>query len=45
MSYRLRFTLEAEADLLQLYDFLAEHDLKAAERALATLRKAFDQGA
>ncbi len=42
MSSRLRFTREAESDLLELYDFLAEHDLDAAERALAALRKAFD---
>lgn len=40
MSYRLRFTRQAEADVLELYDFLAEHDLDAAERALASLRKA-----
>ncbi len=34
MSFRARFTLEAKSDLEQLYGFLAEHDLGAAERAL-----------
>jgi plasmid stabilization system protein ParE len=35
VSFRLRFTRDAEGDLLELCDF-------AAERALATLRKAFE---
>lgn len=42
MSYRLRFTRDAEEDLLELYEFLAEHDVEAAERALVALRKSFE---
>ena len=38
--YRVRFTTEAEADLLRLYDFLLEKDLGAAERALEAIREA-----
>lgn len=37
--YRVRFTREADADLLRLYDFLLEKDLTAAERALAAIRR------
>ncbi len=37
--YRVRFTREADADLLRLYDFLLEKDLVAAERALAAVRR------
>lgn len=40
MSYRVRFTPEAEADLLRLYEFLLSQDLAAAEAALATITKA-----
>jgi plasmid stabilization system protein ParE len=40
--YRLRLTPEAESDLARLFEFLAEKDVEAAERALATIRKAFD---
>ncbi|WP_035054621.1 type II toxin-antitoxin system RelE/ParE family toxin [Andreprevotia chitinilytica] len=40
MSYRIRFTREAEADLLRLYDFLLEQDVTAAESALAAVQKA-----
>jgi plasmid stabilization system protein ParE len=36
--YRVRFTAEAEEDLLPLYDFLLEHDVTAAERALEAIR-------
>ncbi|WP_298928367.1 type II toxin-antitoxin system RelE/ParE family toxin [uncultured Ramlibacter sp.] len=39
-SYRVRFTPHAEADLLRLYDFLLEHDLDTAERALAVIGQA-----
>ena len=42
MSFQLRFTLEAKADLERLYLFLAENDLKAAERALETIEKAWE---
>ena len=36
--FRVRFTLDAEDDLLRLYDFLIEKDLSAAERALEAIR-------
>ncbi len=36
--YRIRFTPEAEDDLLRLYDFLLEKDLDAATSALAAIR-------
>jgi plasmid stabilization system protein ParE len=36
--YHVRFTADAEADLLRLYDFLIEKDLDAAKRALAAIR-------
>lgn len=32
--YKVRFTAEAEDDLLRLYDFLLDKDLAAAEKAL-----------
>ena len=35
--YRVRFTPEAERDLLRLYDFLLEKDLLPAERALESI--------
>lgn len=37
-EYRVRFTPDAEDDLIRLYDFLLEKDLAAAERALAAIR-------
>lgn len=43
MSYTVRFTEEAEADLLRLYDFLLELDLHStelAQRALARIVQA-----
>lgn len=39
MSYAVRLTLEAEDDLLRLYDFLLEQDPDTAERALTAIRK------
>jgi plasmid stabilization system protein ParE len=42
MSYQVRFTRDAEHHLLELYQFLAEKDFAAAERALVKLRKAFE---
>lgn len=39
MSWQIRFTPEAENDLLRLYDFLLERDLNAAEAALVAIRK------
>lgn len=44
MSFRIRFTEEAEADLVRLYQFMLERDgadLALAERALDAIRKAF----
>lgn len=38
--HKLRFTPEAEDDLLRLYEFLALNDLPAAERALAAIESA-----
>jgi plasmid stabilization system protein ParE len=38
--YTVRFTPDAEDDLLRLYDFLIEHDLDAAERALQVIKDA-----
>lgn len=40
--YRVRFTQEAEDDLVRLYDFLLEKNLSAAERALAAIRNAIE---
>ncbi|MBI5549655.1 MAG: type II toxin-antitoxin system RelE/ParE family toxin [Deltaproteobacteria bacterium] len=42
MRYRVRFTAGAERDLLELYDFLAERDVDAAEQALGAVRKAVE---
>lgn len=36
--YKLRFTPEAEADLLRLYDFLLAADVAAADRALDAIK-------
>lgn len=36
--YRVRFTPDAEDDLIRLYDFLLDKDLAAAERALEAIR-------
>lgn len=40
--YRVRFTPEAEDDLLRLYDFLLEKDMAAAERALDAIKAAVE---
>lgn len=40
--YRVRFTLEAEADLLRPYDFLLERDVAAAERAVDAIKEAVE---
>lgn len=40
--FRVRFTLEAESDLLRLFDFLLEQDIGAAERAEAAIAKAIE---
>ncbi len=36
--YRIRFTPEAEDDLLRLYEFLLEKDVTLAERALDAIK-------
>jgi plasmid stabilization system protein ParE len=40
--YKVRFTPEAEDDLLRLYDFQLERDVSAAERALEAIKAAVD---
>ena len=40
--FKVRFTAEAEADLLRLFDFLLEQDYAAAEKARAAIAKAVD---
>lgn len=40
--FRVRFTPEAEDDLLRLFDFLLEQDVAAAERAQAAIAKAIE---
>ncbi|OGT15244.1 MAG: plasmid stabilization protein [Gallionellales bacterium RIFOXYB12_FULL_54_9] len=42
MNYRIRFTVEAEDDLLRLFDFLLEQDVAVAERAEAAIYKAVE---
>ena len=39
-SYKVRFTPEAEDDLLRLYEFLLVNDVGAAERALEAIESA-----
>jgi plasmid stabilization system protein ParE len=41
-SLNFRFTAEAEADLLRLFDFLLEQDYAAAETARAAIAKAIE---
>ena len=40
--YKVRFTPEAEIDLLRLYDYLLERDIDAAGRALEAIKAAVD---
>jgi plasmid stabilization system protein ParE len=40
--FRIRFTPEAEEDLLRLYEFLLEKDLASAERALESIKRAIE---
>lgn len=40
--FKVRFTPEAEADLLRLFDFLLEKDVTAAEIARAAIAKAIE---
>jgi len=41
VSFRVRFTLAAKADLERLYGILLEHDVEAAERALDVIDRAW----
>lgn len=41
-SFRVRFTPEAEEDLLRLFDFLIEQDFSAAMRAEDAIAKAVE---
>ncbi len=40
--YKVRFTPEAEDDLLRLYDFLLEKDVTAADHALEAIKGAIE---
>jgi plasmid stabilization system protein ParE len=42
MSYRIRFTHEAEDDLLRLFDFLLGQDVAVAARAETAIYKAIE---
>jgi plasmid stabilization system protein ParE len=42
MSYRIRFTHDAEDDLLRLFDFLLEQDVALAKRAEVAIYKAIE---
>ena len=41
-KFAVRFTAEAEADMLRLFDFLLERDIAAAERAESAIAKALE---
>jgi plasmid stabilization system protein ParE len=41
-KFVVRFTEEAEADLLRLFDYLLEQDISAAERAELAIAKAVE---
>lgn len=40
--FKVRFTAEAEADLLRLFDFLLEQDIAAADKARRAIAKAVE---
>jgi plasmid stabilization system protein ParE len=42
VSFKVRLTREAETDLFELYDFLVDADIDAAEKALAAIRKGIE---
>lgn len=42
MAFKVRFTPEAEEDLLRLFDFLLEQDLAMAEKAYAAIAKSVE---
>lgn len=41
-GFDVRFTLDAENDLVRLFDFLIEHDVSAADRAQTAIAKALE---
>ncbi|MFB9951492.1 type II toxin-antitoxin system RelE/ParE family toxin [Rhizobium puerariae] len=42
MSYRLRYTSEARADIKRLYAFLLDRDFQAAEKAIEVIVRAME---
>ena len=42
MTYAVRFTPQAEDDLLRLFDFLLERDIEAADHAREAISKAME---
>lgn len=42
MTYQVRYTAAAEDDLQRLFDFLLEHDIATARRALAAISKSME---
>jgi plasmid stabilization system protein ParE len=40
--FKVRFTAEAEADLLRLFDFLVKQDVAAAEKAREAIARAIE---
>lgn len=42
MSYRIRFTHEAEDDLMRLFDFFLAQDIRTAEQAETAIYKAVE---
>lgn len=40
--YKVRFTAQAEEDLVRLYEFLLDRDIDAAERALHAIQSAVE---
>lgn len=41
-KFNVRFTPQADEDIQRLYDFLAQNDVRAAERALEAIESAVD---
>ncbi|MEO6292173.1 MAG: type II toxin-antitoxin system RelE/ParE family toxin [Burkholderiaceae bacterium] len=42
MTYQVRYTPAANEDLQRLFDFLLQHDLQTARRALVAIRKSME---
>ena len=42
MTFQVRYTAAAEDDLQRLFDFLLEHDVATARRALAAISKSME---